>query len=502
MLIGQKLATIANQNASKIVFRYLSKGTIYKDAYNYINRYSYFLQNEIKHGKKVLVYMSNCPHMAYTFFALANTKNIAVFIDPATPEIKIADKIKDLGIEAIVVSDDYVQRVRDLVKNNHLNVPIIQCESRRWGEYDTTYRLPTSMSSSDTDVVALFDTAGTTGSGKTKVVPYNHTMIQQACLVLKSIYRSGPTDNFFTYNNSLAQPFYFMHGLMFPLLSGSGIVITDLIAPEELAKELIEGKVSRVLLKTSVMVEWLTSFKNLNIKLPFLRGITRERGPISIETFKNIEEEFNVKILNIYGTAETCFAIAARQFEEPEPCDSVGKILAGVKSRIVDENGDDAPSNKAQRGQLIVSGPCVATNYYENKEASKMSMRAGWFFTGDYVEVAKNDVVRFLDRKDNLCRVIEHTIIPSELEKKLAACPGVQSIAILSLKDVVGKQQLTAIIAKQKGVEISASSFQEYCKAHDIAENERPKAIAFVDEMPLDAFGEINKYKLRFDFGS
>ena len=41
-----------------------------------------------------MVYMSNCPHMAYTFFALANTKNIAVFVDPNSPEIRIADKIK------------------------------------------------------------------------------------------------------------------------------------------------------------------------------------------------------------------------------------------------------------------------------------------------------------------------------------------------------------------------------------------------------------------------
>src|SRR5882724_3022981 len=118
MLIGQKLAQVANQNSSKTAFRYLAKTMLYKDAYNYINRYSYFLQNEIQHNKKVMIYMTNCPHITYTFFALANTKNIAIPADPNAPEPKIVDKIKDLNIDAIIVSDDMVTRTKDMCRNN------------------------------------------------------------------------------------------------------------------------------------------------------------------------------------------------------------------------------------------------------------------------------------------------------------------------------------------------------------------------------------------------
>src|SRR4051794_27602217 len=100
MLIGQKLSLTANQNSAKVAFRYLAQGTSFKEAYSYINRYSYFLQNEIGHNKKVLVYMTNCPHIAYTFFALANTRNVSVLTDPNTPDPKVADKIRELGIQA------------------------------------------------------------------------------------------------------------------------------------------------------------------------------------------------------------------------------------------------------------------------------------------------------------------------------------------------------------------------------------------------------------------
>jgi long-chain acyl-CoA synthetase len=383
MLLGQKLATTVAQNNSKVAFRYLAKNTNYKDVYSYINRYSYFLQNEIQHGRRVLVYMSNCPHLAYTMFALANTKNVAIFADTSLPEQKITDRIKELEVNAIIVSDDYVSRARELIKNGGLNIPVITCEQRRWGEYDTTYRLPVSMSASDSDVVALFETNGTTG--KPKTVAYTHAMIQQACLVLRSAYRISGVDNFFTYQASLGNPFYFIHGLMLPFLNGATVTVSDLNSAEELAKEFIDAKVTRVLLRGSVMEEWLNSFKALNLKVPTLRSLTPEYSVLSPSVQVTAKNDYNdCKILKVYGSVETCWAVAARQFEEPEPFESVGQFLPGTKTRIVDENGDDIPSGKmAQRGQLLVSGGQVASQYQNNKEATKMNMRGAWFFTGD-----------------------------------------------------------------------------------------------------------------------
>ena len=309
MLLGQKLALTANQNSTKTAFRYLSKGTTYKEAYSYINRYSYFLQNEIGHNKKVLIYMSNCPHMAYTFFALTNTRNLAVFIDPKTPDPKVIDRIKELEIHAVIVSDDYVGRVKEMVKANNLMTPVIQCEARRWGEYDETYRLPVSVSASDSDVVTLFETSGMTG--KPKLVPYTHTMLQQVCLALRTVYRPSSIDTFFSFQSSLAHPFYFVHGLLLPFMSGCGVLISDLTAPEEMAKELLEGKVTRVLIRALVIEEWLSGFRNLNIKIPTLRSLTPEYGQIDQRT-EDIAKEFNAKILNVYGSVETCFATAPK----------------------------------------------------------------------------------------------------------------------------------------------------------------------------------------------
>ncbi len=497
MLLGQKLAVCAGQAGGKICFRHLAKVHSYKEAYSYINRFSYFLQNEIKHNRKVMIFMTNCPHIAYAFFACVNTKNTVVLMDPSTPEVQVLDAIKDLQIDSIIVSDDLVSHVKNMIKNNRLTLHLISCESRRWGEYDETYRLPTSVSASDSDIVAYFQTSGTTG--EPKWVPYNHTMLQQAALILKSIYRINNLDTFMTYGASLMNPFYFIHGLMLPLLSGSSVEICDFATTfEELAKELLEAKVSRLLMKGTVINDWLQNFKNMNLKIPMLRSITPDYGLIAPETYEMALNDFNAKILNIYGSVESGWAIAGRQFEEPEPASTVGRFLSGIKTRLVDDNGDDIPAGKPQIGQLIISANSVASSYHGNSEATKVNMRGQWLFTGDIVEVDKQGIVKFLDRKDNIMNVVGQWVMAKPIEDEIIKISAVDKVAVIQTKDAQGKNIITAVVSKKAGADLSGQEIQAQCAC--LPEKNRPQAIAFMQELPMNSRGFIDKYKLRKEF--
>lgn len=497
MLLGQKLAVAAGQAGGKVCFRHLAKTLDYKEAYAYVNRFSYFLQNEIQHNKKVMIYMTNCPHIAYAFFACVNTKNLAFLVDPNTPEPKIVDMIKEMAIDTVIISDDMTGRMRDFCKNNRLNLKVIPCEARRWGEYDASYKLPVSMTAKDDDVVALFQTAGT--SGKPKWVPWTHTMIQQAALVLKTIYRVNSIDSFMCYNAPLTNSFYFMHGILFPMLSGATITIADFATTaEDLAKEMLEAKVSRVIMKAQQIEDFLNNFKMQNLKVPLLRSITPDYGMIKPSTFEATLSEFNVKILSVYGAVENCWAVAARQFEEPEPATTTGRFLPGIKTRIVDDNGDDIPGNKRTMGQLLLSGSQMATSYYNNKESTKMNMRGSWFFTGDMVQVDKDGIVTFVDRKDNIIPISTEHVIPSVVEEVLNKIPAVDKSAVIATKDALGKTVVTACIQKKAGMEISAQEITAHCGS--LHEKHRPTSIVFFPELPINSRGIIDKYKLRLEF--
>jgi len=130
-----------------------------------------------------------------------------------------------------------------------------------------------------------------------------------------------------------------------------------------------------------------------------------------------------------------------------------------------------------------------------------MNMRGQWFFTGDYVEKDKKEVVRFLDRKDNICRVITEIVVPKYVEQKLAGLQGVERVCVVNLKDQMGKYQLSLVVSRKKGADLNAGDIQKYCEAN-LPEHERPKTISFLDELPMDSHGMINKYKVRHEFDS
>jgi len=65
---------------------------------------------------------------------------------------------------------------------------------------------------------------------------------------------------------------------------------------EDLAKEMLEGRVSRVVMKSRIIGEWLSSFAALNIKIPLLRSITREPGPIADKCEEFALKEFKLQI--------------------------------------------------------------------------------------------------------------------------------------------------------------------------------------------------------------
>ncbi len=497
MLIGQKLAVTASKNSTKPAFRYLGRSTSYREAYDYISRYSYFLQKEIMHGKNVLVYMTNCPHMAFSFFALANTKNTAIFGDPSWTSEKLSKVISDFSVHAIIASDDCVVNLKRELKSKRINIPIIQCEKRRWSEYENTYRLPPSMSAGDSDVVAYFDTQGV--SGRPKCVPYTHAMLNHAAMALTASYRLSANDIMFSYGSSLTKPFYFMHGLMLPLLTGAGVYISDEITPSELQRDLIEARVTRVLMKSLMVEEWLDILRRENLKIPTIRSITVEHGPLGSKAEVLSQDYFNLRLLRFYGSVETCFAVAMQSFDNPESPESVGQFLKGLKTRVTDQNGDDLPTNKVRRGQLLVSGPSVATSYFKNKDATKTNMRGTWFFTGDMVEVNKEQVVTYLDRRDNLNLSTKEFVLPSELEAHLSKCQGVHRAAVAHIKNKMGKLELTAFIVKSPGSKLTIASLQELID-QSLPIHERPKKIIFLSELPLDDHGLVNKYKLRQEF--
>ncbi|KAK3386951.1 hypothetical protein B0H63DRAFT_468717 [Podospora didyma] len=92
------------------------------------------------------------------------------------------------------------------------------------------------------------------------------------------------------------------------------------------------------------------------------------------------------------------------------PCPSVELCIESVPD--FDYTVDDKPN---PRGELLMRGPILFSEYYKNPEETAKTVEAdGWFHTGDIVEVDNMGRFKIIDRKKNVLKLAQGEYISPE----------------------------------------------------------------------------------------
>ena len=88
-------------------------------------------------------------------------------------------------------------------------------------------------------------------------------------------------------------------------------------------------------------------------------------------------------------------------------------------------------------------------------------------------------------------------IYPREIEDFLHSHPGILDVAVLGEPDELWGERVVAVVVK-KDKNISEADLETYCKESDeLADYKRPRHYLFVDELPRNASGKLQKFVLR-----
>jgi malonyl-CoA/methylmalonyl-CoA synthetase len=332
-------------------------------------------------------------------------------------------------------------------------------------------------------------TSGTTGRSKGAMV--THRNLASNARVLVDFWKFGENDVLLH-----ALPMFHVHGLFVAnhcaLLAGAKLLWH---------RKFHVGLVMRDLARASVMMGVPTFYTRLLDETAFtsamcgnVRLFVSGSAPLQLETFKDFEVRTGKTILERYGMSEAGM-ISSNPLAGERRGGTVGFPLPGISVRITDER--DRPLRNGEIGAIQVKGENVCAGYWRMPEKTRDEFTTdGYFRTGDVGVFDRDGYLSIVGRAKDLIISGGYNVYPREIELVLDALPGVAESAVIGVPHPDFGEAVTAVVVPQKDASLDSAAVIGAVK-NTLANYKVPKAVHFVDDLPRNAMGKVQKALLR-----
>jgi fatty acid CoA ligase FadD36 len=171
----------------------------------------------------------------------------------------------------------------------------------------------------------------------------------------------------------------------------------------------------------------------------------------------------------------------------------VGLPLAGVSSRLVDDDGAEVPHDGETIGRLEVRGPMLFDGYLNRPDATAEVFDAdGRYRTGDMAVVDGAGMHRIVGRESvDLIKSGGYRIGAGEIETVLLGHAGVSEVAVVGVPDDDLGQRIIAFVVG----DAQPADLIDFV-AQQLSVHKRPREVRIVDALPRNAMGKVLKKEL------
>jgi len=326
------------------------------------------------------------------------------------------------------------------------------------------------------DLAAILYTSGTTGRSKGAML--SHANLSSNALVLKDYWRWQPGDVLIH-----ALPIYHVHGLFvalhWALLNGSTMLWHRGFDPDAVIDDMARATI--LMGVPTFYTRLLASPRLTREAVASMRLFVSGSAPLLEATFAEFEGRTGHRILERYGMTEAGM-ICSNPYDGERIPGTVGFPLPGIEARLCDE-------------VLEIRGPNLFKGYWRNPEKTAEEMRPdGFFITGDMATIADDGRVSIVGRARDLIIAGGLNIYPREIELAIDAVPGVGESAVIGVPHSDLGEAVVAVVTR---TDPSLDEAAILAGLADLARFKQPRRIVFVESLPRNAMGKVQKAALR-----
>ena len=345
----------------------------------------------------------------------------------------------------------------------------------------------------DDDLAALLYTSGTTGRSKGAML--SHGNLVSNALALVDAWR-------FTARDVLihALPIFHTHGLFVAtnvvLLSGGSMIFLPKFDPDRIFEAM--GRATVLMGVPTFYVRLLGDARldagaTRNMRL-FISG----SAPLLADTHRAWQARTGHAILERYGMTETNMN-SSNPYQGERIAGTVGLPLPGVEILVTDpETGTELP--RGEIGMIEVRGPNVFQGYWRMPEKTAAELRPnGFFITGDLGRFDERGYLQIVGRGKDLIITGGFNVYPKEVESEIDALPGVTESAVIGLPHPDFGEGVTAVVVPSGTPALTEAAILTPLESR-LAKFKLPKRVVFLDELPRNTMGKVQKNLLRDRF--
>ncbi|HET8802151.1 MAG TPA: malonyl-CoA synthase [Marinobacter sp.] len=340
------------------------------------------------------------------------------------------------------------------------------------------------------DLAAILYTSGTTGRSKGAML--THGNLGSNARSLTEAWRFTESDRLIH-----ALPIFHTHGLFVAcnviLMAGGSLYFLPRFDADAIIEAMPRGT---SLMGVPTFYTRLLQDDRLNADLVAnMRLFTSGSAPLTADTHREFEKRTGHAILERYGMTETNMN-TSNPYDGDRIAGTVGLPLPGVEVRITDAD-THAPVPDGDIGMLEVRGPNVFKGYWRMPEKTREELlEDGFFVTGDLATRDERGYIQIVGRDKDLVISGGFNVYPKEVEQIIDEMEGVVESAVIGVPHPDFGEGVTAVVVPAPGASLSEEQIIG-ALSDKLARYKQPKRVFFVDSLPRNTMGKVQKNQLR-----
>ena len=301
-------------------------------------------------------------------------------------------------------------------------------------------------------------------------------------------------------------PLIHAHGLVLGLLgslrTGGALHYVPRFSPEAIGEALVDARHEQTMLfAVPTMYHRLAEAADRDPGL--CEALQRPRLLVSGSAALSTREHEHIRALTgrgvheRYGLTETLINCGVPAAHAPMP-GYVGPPLPGVELKLADEQRREIDAHDDETmGEVAVRSAAVFEGYLNRPDATAEVLDAeGWFYTGDLATRTRDGAIRIVGRRStDLIKTGGYRVGAGEIEACLLEHPSVREAAVVGRPDEDLGQRIEAFVVPRPGPPPEAASLEAFV-AEKLSPHKRPRRIHFLEELPRNAMGKVQKKQL------